>query len=154
MVGREDLVASVQAMASPAHGIGRAFKTSKEDIVGLLRAVELALETDEGARYAELLRRAEQVAAGLAGVPGIAVRVLPNGRQGQPCPRTVVRLLPSFGWERRAFMAALRDGEPGIVVRALDEDADSVSVHPLGVRDEEVGVVVDRMIAVVRGATT
>ena len=145
VIGRADLVAHVQAMASPVHGLGRGFKTSKEDVIGLLRAVEIALETDEDARYAALLGRAERVAAALVGVPGIDVHVLPDGRQGQPCPRTAVRLLPSSGWDRAAFMAALSNGEPGVVVGALDEDDASVYVHPLGLTEDEVGVVVARV---------
>jgi uncharacterized pyridoxal phosphate-dependent enzyme len=153
VVGRADLVATVQAVASPVHGLGRAFKSSKEDIIGTLRAVELALEADEAARYAVLLARAERVAANLSGVPGIAVSVLPDGRQGQPCPRTVVRLLPTSGWRRSTFMAALRDGEPGVVVGPLDEDVDALYVHPLGLTDEEADVVAERLKGVLAGAS-
>ena len=41
LVGREDLVRAAWANSAPHHAFGRAIKVSKEEIVGMLRAVEI-----------------------------------------------------------------------------------------------------------------
>jgi uncharacterized pyridoxal phosphate-dependent enzyme len=147
VVGRADLVATIQAINAPIHGVGRAMKQSKEDVVGLLVAVELALAADEEERYARLRARAERVADGLRAIPGLDVTVLPDGRQGQPCPRTLARLAPELGWRRADLLAALRAGEPAIVLGPYEDDPEAFYVHPLGLSDDEADVVV----AAVRG---
>lgn len=145
VLGRTDLVATIQAVNAPVHGVGRAFKSSKEDVIGLLAAVELALAADEEARYATLLRRAERVAEGLRGLPGLEVSVLPDGRQGQPCPRTLGRLASGARVGRDDLLRVLRDGDPRIVLGPFEDDADAFYVHPLGLTDEEAEVVVGRV---------
>ncbi len=145
VVGRADLVATIQAVNAPIHGVGRAFKSTKEDVIGLLTAVELALEADEDARYAALLQRAERVAEGLRGLPGLDVSVLPDGRQGQPCPRTLGRLGPAARVGRDDLLRVLRDGDPRIVLGPYEDDANAFYVHPLGLTDDEADEVVGRV---------
>ncbi len=142
VVGRADLVATIQAVHAPIHGVGRAMKTSKEDVVGLLAAVERALADDETARYAALRRRAERIADGLRALPGLEVAVLPDGRQGQPCPRTRARLGPTAGMGRAELLAALRDGDPAIVLGPFEDDPEAFYAHPLGLTDAEADEVV------------
>lgn len=148
VVGRADLVATIQAVNAPSHGVGRAFKSTKEDVIGLLTAVELALAADEDARYAALLRRAERVAAGLRGLPGLDVSVLPDGRQGQPCPRTLGRFGPGARVGCDDLLRLLRDGDPRIVLGPYEDDANAFYVHPLGLTDEEAEVLVGRVTEV------
>lgn len=145
VVGRADLVATIQAVNAPIHGVGRAFKSTKEDVIGLLTAVELALAADEDARYAALLQRAERVADGLRGLPDLEVTVLPDGRQGQPCPRTLGRLGSGSRLGRDDLLRVLRDGDPRIVLGPYEDDAHAFYVHPLGLTDEEVEVLVGRV---------
>src|SRR6185295_12760244 len=49
LVGRRDLVRAAALNASPNQAIGRAAKTSKEEVVGLVTALELFLAEDEKA---------------------------------------------------------------------------------------------------------
>jgi len=154
VVGRADLVATIQSINAPIHGVGRAMKLSKEDVVGLLAAVELALAADEGARYAKLRERAERVADGLRGVRGLEVTVLPDGRQGQPCPRTLARLSPELGWRRADLLAALRAGDPAIVLGPYEDDPEAFYVHPLGLDDDEADAVVAAVRRVLGGVAT
>lgn len=151
VLGRADLIATIQAIHAPVHGVGRALKSTKEDMVGLLAAVELALAADEDARYAALFARAEKVAAGLHGVPGLSVSVLPDGRQGQPCPRTLGRLGAGARVARDELLRVLRDGDPRVVLGAYEEDANAFYVHPLGLTDDEADLVVERVRAVLVG---
>ena len=145
VVGRADLIATIHAVNAPIHGLGRSFKMAKEDVIGMLVAVERALADDEDARYARLEARAERVAAGVRGMAGLEVFLVPDGRQGQPCPRTVVRVHPATGWTRDAFIEALRDA--GVVVGPYEGSADAIAVHPLGLPDDEA----DAVVGAVRG---
>ena len=145
VVGRRELIDDIQRFNSPQHGLGRALKSSKEDIVGFLVALELALEEDEAAVYEDYLQRAKGVVAGLAGVPGIETWILPTGRQGQPCPRTVIRLLPQSAWTRDEFLEALLEGEAPILVGELDELDDAFYVTPRSLTNEEAAFVCQRI---------
>jgi L-seryl-tRNA(Ser) seleniumtransferase len=145
VVGRAELVATIQAVNAPIHGVGRAFKSTKEDVIGLLTAVELALEADEDARYGVLLQRVERVADGLRGLPDLEVTVLPDGRQGQPCPRTLGRLGPAARVGREELFRTLRNGDPRIVLGPYEDDVHAFYVHPLGLTEEEADLVVRRI---------
>lgn len=146
VVGKADLVQRIHAINSPVHGLGRAFKSSKEDIVGLLVALEAALAEDEDARYARLVEQAERIQGGLAGATGVETWILPDGRQGQPCPRVAVRLLPASGWRRADLIATLAAGDPGVLVGDLDEDPDAIYLNPLSLTTEEERLVVERLL--------
>ncbi len=65
----------------PNHGIGRGFKVGKEQIVGLLVALQGFLNTDEAQEREALNRTAKQIAHELSGLPGLAV-TLSAGSQG------------------------------------------------------------------------
>ncbi len=141
VVGRRSLIDEIHRLNSPNHGLGRAFKSSKEDVAGFLVALEMALAEDEDALYSEYMRRAELLRTVLSEVPNIETWILPDGRQGQPCPRTVVRLLPGCGWTRSAFVRQLASGDPAVLVGELDEDADAFYLNPRSLTDEEISVV-------------
>jgi D-glucosaminate-6-phosphate ammonia-lyase len=145
VVGERDLIQRIHRINSPIHGLGRALKTTKEDIIGFLVALELALREDQEARYAALEKQAQRIAGTFAGVAGIETRVLPDGRQGQPCPRVVIRLLPECGWTRQEFTSSLSAGDPAILVGDLDEVHDSFYINPLSLTELEEGLVVENI---------
>lgn len=150
VVGRRDLVDLVRRMNSPRHGLGRPLKSSKEDIVGLLVAIELALDEDEEASYRDHMRKAELLRAGLADVAEVESWILPDGRQGQPCPRTVVKLLPNGGWTRPELVRDLAAGAPAILVGELDEDEHAIYLSPRSLTDDEVSTVIERVSQLLR----
>ena len=69
IVGRADLIRACRANSGPYHSIGRPAKVGKEEMVGVLAAVELAVTKDEAAesqRYSDGRRR---VGPGTGGHP-------------------------------------------------------------------------------------
>src|SRR6266481_1931729 len=71
LLGRKDLIdASLPAM-SPFGGIGRGMKVGKEEICGLLAAVERYLKVDHEAEFRELETRVASIRAALKGIAGI-----------------------------------------------------------------------------------
>jgi L-seryl-tRNA(Ser) seleniumtransferase len=78
LLGRRDLVEAAYANSSPHSHFARIAKVGKEEIVGLLTAVELFLKRDHAAERkaweAMLLRMAEH----LQGVPTVSTELIPN----------------------------------------------------------------------------
>jgi uncharacterized pyridoxal phosphate-dependent enzyme len=71
LLGRKDLIeASLPAM-SPFGGIGRGMKVGKEELCGLLAAVERYLKVDHQAEMKELEARVTSIRGALKGVKGI-----------------------------------------------------------------------------------
>ena len=78
----------------PIHGIGRSMKTGKEEIVGLLVALERYADLDEAAETARWTAVADRLAAGLTGIPGLTVRRDSTQADGRPVPMTIVTVDP------------------------------------------------------------
>jgi len=72
LLGRKDLIEAATWSNSPHdETVGRGMKVAKEQIIGMVAAIDWYLEqTDEGMQ-AEFRRRAERVAAALKGIPGV-----------------------------------------------------------------------------------
>ncbi len=74
LLGRGDLVAAARKAISPHEGVGRGMKVGKEEIIGLLAAVERYLKLDHEAELLQWEERAAYLLARLATIPGISVR--------------------------------------------------------------------------------
>jgi L-seryl-tRNA(Ser) seleniumtransferase len=78
LLGRKDLVEAALPAMSPYAGIGRGMKVGKEEMVGLLAAVERYLKVDHDAEMRELEGRVEHIIAALSRTSGIrATRHVP-----------------------------------------------------------------------------
>jgi L-seryl-tRNA(Ser) seleniumtransferase len=75
LLGRKDLIATGQKAISPCEGIGRGMKVGKEEIVGLLAALERYLRLDHVAELRLWETRAQELKSKLEAIPGLSVRV-------------------------------------------------------------------------------
>jgi len=71
LLGRRDLVMAARRCGSPWGGIGRGMKVGKEEMIGLLAAVERYLKIDHQAEKRLLQSRVDTIAASLASIPGV-----------------------------------------------------------------------------------
>ena len=71
LLGRKDLIEAAQPAMSPYGGIGRGMKVGKEEMVGLLAAVERYLKVDHAAEWKLLESRVASIRQALAGVKGV-----------------------------------------------------------------------------------
>ncbi|MBV9762988.1 MAG: selenocysteine synthase [Acidobacteriaceae bacterium] len=77
LLGKRDLIAAAAATNNPFdEGIGRGLKVAKEQIIGMVAAVDWFLEQSDDGMQAEFLKRAESIAADLRAVPTIQSRIL------------------------------------------------------------------------------
>jgi len=77
------LLAQILHGRAPPHGIGRGFKAGKEEIIGLLVALERFAATDDAAETAELEARLAAISAALNGLDGVRAELQRGGRSPQ-----------------------------------------------------------------------
>lgn len=71
------IIENVREHSFPHSGWGRGFKISKEQIVGLVTALEIFVEEGDS-YYAKQMGVAERVKGELEGIPGVEVSIIPN----------------------------------------------------------------------------
>jgi L-seryl-tRNA(Ser) seleniumtransferase len=77
LLGRKDLIAAAAATNNPFDdGVGRGLKVAKEQIVGMLAAVDWFLQQSDEAMQAEFHHRAETIARQLMDIPTMKFRIL------------------------------------------------------------------------------
>jgi uncharacterized pyridoxal phosphate-dependent enzyme len=78
LLGRKDLIEAALPAMSPFGGIGRGMKVGKEELCGLLAAVERYLKVDHAAEWRELEARVAHIRTALKNVQGVrAERLVP-----------------------------------------------------------------------------
>ena len=128
LMGRADLIEAAIPAISPYSSIGRGMKVGKEEMVGLLAAVERYLKVDHDAEFQELDSRVAEMMRTLSKIPGLkAERILP------PIANHVPHL--SLTWTESAFrfnasevVRQLMEGEPAIAISERGERLLHVSV--------------------------
>jgi uncharacterized pyridoxal phosphate-dependent enzyme len=135
LLGRPDLIAIGQNVMSPHLGIGRGMKVGKEEIMGLLAAVERFIKLDHEAEWRTWETRAAEIVAVLGKIPGgSARRDVPE--IANHAPHVVFEWSP---WHSRLtaqeVAAKLLTGDPPIAVLAEGERELRIAVWTL--RDDE-----------------
>ncbi len=142
LLGRADLIRAAAANGAPNASIGRPCKVSKEDIIGLVAALELFVQADHDAEWERHQREADQIAAAIRGLPGVRARV-EDDRSEWTAPTVLVGLdAGTTGLTPTAVMEALRWGEPPIMVRVFQGD---LLLDPHCLRGDEGAVVARRL---------
>jgi D-glucosaminate-6-phosphate ammonia-lyase len=135
----------------PHHGIGRGCKVSKEEIVGLLVALERFVALDHAGEQARQERLLLALRGQLAGVLHLAARFLPAAETGRD-PLLELQL-DEAGLGLSAFQLSLvlQHGDPPVHLgerRAVDG---ILTVNPVGLRDGEEIIVAARLRAACEG---
>ena len=75
LLGRKDLVQAAWVHSAPHHGYARAMKIGREEMIGMLVAVESWVTRDHAAEWKQWVARCEHIADRVAKIPGVtAVR--------------------------------------------------------------------------------
>jgi L-seryl-tRNA(Ser) seleniumtransferase len=116
-------------------------KVGREEIAGLLVALELYLARDHAAERARLVAIVTQIANALHGVGGcICIAQIPEGG-GSPVARlTFDENRP--GWNAIEVARSLRDGTPRVFLSEAEIAAGCLIINPHHLRDEEIDTVI------------
>ena len=116
LLGRKDLIAAATQNNSPnSDTVGRGMKVAKEQIIGMVAAVDWFLSQSDAAMESEFRRRAERIAAQVKSIPTLESQVVIPNVAANAVPHlllrydtTRVKILPV------EVMAELRKGTPSI----------------------------------------
>lgn len=145
VLGRHDLIAAAAANNNPNSAIGRPHKVGKEEIVGLVRAVELFVERDEAAERRRWQQIVDHIAANLQDLPGVRTQVVVDGRYARPpiLPVCLIHLNEgALGRSRAEVVMQLLEGEPGI---ALGSFEGGLLVNPIAIEPGEEQIIAQRL---------
>jgi len=119
VMGTEERVAAARANANPQNAIGRGMKVGKEEIMGLLTAVDLFLSRDEAEELAAWERQAATICAAVADLSGVRASVVAREPPAAPwiVPRAYLRLEEGAPVTEQCLMSELAAGDPPIIPR-------------------------------------
>ena len=152
LVGRKDLVRAAWANSAPHHAFGRALKVTKEEIIGMLTAVEVWRGgRDIEADFREWNRWYAEITERVTKVEGISATVIPPVRGG-PFPTLRV------SWDMRKFDITagqigrkMLEGDPRIMTQASG-DGNSFLIRPVAMKPGEHLIVAQRLLQVITSA--
>ncbi|TDW23774.1 hypothetical protein [Kribbella kalugense] len=148
VLGKAWLIDRIRKHSSPNHEIGRGMKVGKEELIGLLAAVEWTLEQDEAELLASYERIVDNWIVGLQAIPGVVVERGYPSEAGQPHSRAVLRLPGT----RDEVIKQLWDGDPRIAVGTFGLPDDAIALNPQTLQPGEDELVLQALLTVLASA--
>jgi uncharacterized pyridoxal phosphate-dependent enzyme len=154
LLGRKDLIQAAFLNGSPhSDSVGRGGKVGKEEIVGLMTAVELYVKKDHLAEWKEWEQQISFIGKALSGIRGVETeRFIPE--IANQVPHLAVK------WDSKAMPVtrddvakALREGEPRIEVRPSSASEPSLEIAVWMLQPGEYRVVARRCAEVLKAAS-
>ena len=144
MLGRRDLIDAALANGSPNAAIGRPGKVAKEEIMGLLAALDAFLDGDEEAEMDEYRIKCEEFLDRLAEVPGITFTI-EHDDFVHLIPTAVVKFDRLWrGRSSEKIVEALAQGDPPIYCQA-EPVGEGIVFNPFNPSHEEMRIAGDRV---------
>jgi len=152
LLGRKDLISYALLNNSPHEDtIGRSQKVGKEEIVGMIKALESYLKEDHDALNKEWQRRLDFIADRLTKVPGVTTSI-----EVPPVANHVPHL--EISWDNRVtatpreVATALRQGKPSIVL-ALGEQHEGLEMNSFMLQPGEEKIIADALVSFLKAHT-
>lgn len=144
LLGNEEWVEYARLNNAPRATVARAQKVSKEEIAGLLAALEAFLATDEeeeNRRYNSMMRK---VVDQVIEIPGVEAEVVHD--YDHYIPHAVLRLNEDWrGPSKEVIGERMLDGPDRVMILSFFPFTDEFWVDPLNLTDEELDIVADKL---------
>jgi L-seryl-tRNA(Ser) seleniumtransferase len=114
LLGKKVLTDLAQENNNPGDGIGRGMKVAKEQIVGMVAAVDWVLSHTEESMQGDYQKRADLIASAVKGIPSVRTEIVVP-RIANHVPHLLIRFDPAVtGVSTGQIVEALRKGTPSI----------------------------------------
>lgn len=140
VIGSREYVGWVRMQSA---GIGRAMKIGKDNVLGLVQAVEDYLS--EGPEPGEVLRaRLEPFVSRVGAVPGLSARIVRDGA-GRDIYRASVSVDAAYDITAREVIARLKDADPAVYTREYQANNGIVEFDVRAVSPSELDDIASRL---------
>jgi D-glucosaminate-6-phosphate ammonia-lyase len=148
LLGDKALLQAAWINSAPHHAFGRSLKVGKEEIMGMLAAVEMWVKRDHKAEWAAWEKMLETISASVKRVDGVTTRInQPSADLSNRSPNLNVSWdTAKVGISGTEVTRLLLDTEPRIVFAS--GGANSVSVMPYQMQPGDEKVVAERLYGV------
>ncbi len=154
LLGRKDLVEAAYANSAPNNHFARIAKVGKEEIVGLLTAVELALKRDEEGERRKQEAMLKRVAQLLADVPTVKTEFITNLDYSHSPRLSIQWDEKKLGMTSADVNNRLKAGEPSIVAADMPKFRPSwpgLGIFAACMKPGEEKIVAERVRAILTG---
>tara|TARA_A100001037_G_scaffold85077_1_gene77220 strand:- start:453 stop:1571 length:1119 start_codon:yes stop_codon:yes gene_type:complete len=148
LAGKKDLVDAAFMNSLNLHAelaaIGRPMKVSKENIVGLVTALEMFIDTDESKEWSDWLDKSKRIKNRIENTKGIKVTIEDDEetRQG---PTVVIRFGKNYkGPSLKKILFELENGKPNIFV-STQPHINEISLIMVNIQDGEDIIIAERL---------
>jgi L-seryl-tRNA(Ser) seleniumtransferase len=149
LIGREDLVHYALLNNSPNEDtLGRSQKVGKEEIVGMLKALEIYLSEDHDALAREWQQRLQNISDQITKIPGVSTSFfIPDIANHVPHMQII--------WDQRISLTPkqasqlLRSGQPSVVIGGGEERA-GLAMNSFMLQPGEDQIVAEQLVKVLR----
>ena len=159
LAGRSDLIEAAYMNGAPnSTSVGRSAKVCKEEVAGLITALEIFVDTDHQAVQAGWRAKCHHILSALEDIPGLRLQL----SEAQPeldeadttHPRAFVFFEPSWtGPSEDEVVHQLEDGDPSIRTRP-SSFAGGIAFVPVNLRDGEEEIIARRLREILTGKSS
>jgi L-seryl-tRNA(Ser) seleniumtransferase len=152
LLGRKDLIKAAWIHSAPHHAYGRPMKVAKEEIMGMLAAVEAWVKRDHKAEWAQWESWIGEIARSVERVKGVTTEVLQPSELSNNAPRLAIKwtssAVPASGAD---VEKALFAGNPRIILGGSSGSArtgfdnNSVTIMPYMMMPGDAKIAADRI---------
>ena len=143
LCGRADLIASAKANASPHHAIGRPMKVAREEIVGLMTALDLYTRRDHDADMRRWDGECRTIVDAVVGIPGVVAGIEQDDWL-RPVPEVSIAFTSEWqGRSAKEIVDDLANGDPPIIIEASRRDDEDIFVNPHGLMPGEAELIAE-----------
>jgi L-seryl-tRNA(Ser) seleniumtransferase len=154
MIGQKNLLKAAWVQSAPHHGFGRVMKIGKEEIIGMLAAVETWVKRDHQAEWKMWLSWLGSIAKRAEMVPGVKTSIRePSGINNHSPSLQITWDSERLNLSSQEATEELYDGNPRIALgggrgRGQGSGEASISITAYQMQEHEVGIVADRIYEV------
>ena len=152
-LGTEDTISKLSLQSFAAYegrrirGIGRPQKVDRQEMIGVVAAVNLWMTMNHEDRLADIERRCQTMISLLKGIPGVSVEMIENVIGHMPFGVKLRVDSVVTGMTVEDIVDELKEGDPPIWTRVLPQE--SITIHMFGLALGEERVVGERIAALV-----
>ena len=124
LLGQKDLVQAAWLNSAPHHAFGRSLKVGKEEIMGMLAAVEAWTRRDHKAEWAQWESWLDYIGKRVTSIGGVTTEILQPEDLSNHAPQLRIKWDPAkLGINGKDIEKLLFDGSPRITIGATNSSA-------------------------------